>query len=79
MNKERLEWIVSGLSQYALTEAEDQFLKTALKDFDKNQTLAGKQESRLEILYEQKSKMLPNKNRFLVKESRKKDKPQRPR
>jgi hypothetical protein len=79
MNKERLEWIVSGLNQYALTEAEEQFLKTALEDFDKNQVLTGKQEERLETLYEQKSKMIPNKNRFNVKESQKKDKPRRPR
>ena len=27
MNKERLEWVMSGLNQYALTKAEDQFLK----------------------------------------------------
>ena len=79
MNKERLEWIVSGLNQYALTEAEEQFLKTALEDFDKNQVLTGKQEERLETLYEQKSKMTPNRNRFAVKESQQKDKPRRPR
>jgi hypothetical protein len=64
MNKERLEWIRSGLSQYALTEAEEQFLKTALEDFAKNQALTEKQEARLETLYEHKSKMKPNKNRF---------------
>jgi hypothetical protein len=79
MNKERLEWIVSGINQYALTEAEEQFLKTALEDFDKNQVLTGKQEERLEAFYEQKSKMTPNKNRFNVKGSQKKDKPHRPR
>jgi len=79
MNKERLEWIVSGLNQYALTEAEEQFLKTALEDFDKNQALTGKQEERLETLYEQKSKMTPNRNHFAVKESQKMDKPRRPR
>jgi hypothetical protein len=67
MKKERLEWIVSGLNQYALSEAEEQFLKTALEGFDKNQALTGKQEERLETLYEQRSKMTPNKNRFAVK------------
>jgi hypothetical protein len=71
MNKERLEWIVSGLNQYALTEAEEQFLKTVLEDFDKNQVLTGKQEEKLETLYEQKSKMTPNRNRFAVKEANK--------
>ena len=79
MNKERLEWIVSGLNQYALTETEEQFLETVLEDFDKNQALTGKQEERLETLYEQKSKMTPNRNRFAVKESQKMDKPRRPR
>ena len=79
MNKERLEWIVSGLNQNGLTEAEKQFLKTALEDFDKNGVLAGKQEARLEAIYGQKSRMTPNKNRFVVKESKKKDKPRRPR
>jgi len=39
MNKARLEWVVSGLNQYVLTQAEDQFLKTALEDFDKNHAL----------------------------------------
>jgi len=67
MNKERLEWIVSGINQYALTEAEERFLKTVLEDFNKNQVLTGKQEERLETLYEQKSKMTPNKNRFAAK------------
>ncbi len=67
MNKERLEWIVSGLNQYALTEAEEKFLKTVQEDFNKDQALTGKQEERLETLYEQKSKMTPNKNRFNVK------------
>ena len=33
MNKERLEWVVSGLNQHALTKTEDQFVKTALEDF----------------------------------------------
>ena len=30
MNKARLEWVMSGLNQYALTQVEDRFLKTAL-------------------------------------------------
>ena len=36
MNKERLEWVMSGLNQHALTKAEDQFVKTALEDLDKH-------------------------------------------
>jgi hypothetical protein len=71
MNKARLEWVMSGLNQYALTQAEDQFLKTALVDFDKNQTLTERQEDRLESLYKEKSKRLPNKksDRFSVNKS----------
>jgi len=34
MNKERLEWVMSGLNQHILTKAEDQFLKTVLEDFE---------------------------------------------
>ena len=36
MNKERLEWVMSGLSQYKLTKDEDQFIKSASGDFDQN-------------------------------------------
>jgi hypothetical protein len=82
MNKARLDWVMSGLNQYALTTAEDQFLKTASADFDNNQALTEHQEERLENLYKEKSKLLPNKksDRFSVKKSTpKKIKPQRPR
>jgi hypothetical protein len=82
MNKARLEWVMSGLNQYALTQAEDQFLKTALEDFDKNHALTDRQEDRLESLYKEKSQSIPNKksDRFSVKKSApKKVKPWRPR
>ena len=54
MNKDRLEWVMSGLNQHALTEAEDQFVKTALEDFEKNHALTEHQEERLENLYKEK-------------------------
>ena len=71
MNKARLEWVMSGLNQYALTEAEDQFLKTALEDFNKNHGLTERQEDRLESLYKEKSQSMPNKKSdyFSVKKS----------
>ncbi len=71
MNKARLDWVMSGLNQYALTQAEDQFLKTAVEDFDKNQALTERQEDRLESLYKMKSQLIPNKksDRFSVKRS----------
>jgi hypothetical protein len=72
MNKERLEWVMSGLDQHALTKAEDQFLRTALEDFDKNNALTELQEVRIESLYKEKSKLIPNKNSsnyFSFKES----------
>jgi hypothetical protein len=80
MNKTRLEWVMSGLNQYALTQAEDQFLKTALGDFDKNHALTERQENRLENLYKEKSQLIPNKKSdlFSVKKSNpQKVKPQR--
>jgi len=61
MNKARLEWVMSGLNQYALTTGENLFLKTASADFDKNQALTERQEQRLENLYKEKSKLEPNK------------------
>ena len=62
MNKERLEWVLSGLNQYKLTKNEDEFIKSALGDFDQKQTLTERQEERLETLYKEKSKTTPNKN-----------------
>ena len=82
MNKARLEWVISGLSQYALTTAEDLFVKTASADFDKDQALTEHQEKRLENLYKEKSKLLPNKksDHFPVNKSTpKKTRPRMPR
>jgi hypothetical protein len=79
MDKARLEWVMSGLNQHALTKAEDQFFKTASEDFSKNQTLTERQEERLETLYKEKSHSVPSKDRFAFKESSpKKAKPMRP-
>ena len=61
MNKERLEWVMSGLNQYKLTKNEDQFVKSASGDFDQKQMLTEHQEERLENLYKEKSKSKPNK------------------
>jgi hypothetical protein len=82
MNKARFEWVMSGLNQYALTTAEDLFLKTASTDFDKNQALTERQEERLENLYKEKSKLIPNKKSdhfSLKKSSPKKTRPRMPR
>jgi DNA repair ATPase RecN len=72
MNKNRLEWVMSGLNQHALTKGEDQFLKTALEDFNQNHALTEHQEERLETLYKEKSRLKPNKKSpdyFSFKES----------
>ncbi|MFB3886182.1 MAG: hypothetical protein ACE144_13220 [Thermodesulfobacteriota bacterium] len=61
MDKARLEWVMSGLIQHALTKAEGQFVKTAQEDFDKNQSLTEHQEEKLESLYKEKSKLVLNK------------------
>jgi hypothetical protein len=81
MNKARLDWVMSGLNQHALTKAEDQFLKAAVQDFDKNNALTEHQEERLESLYKLKSQSTPNKKSdyFSFKKSNpKKIRPQRP-
>jgi len=62
MDKERLEWVISGLNRYRLTKSEDEFIKSASWDFDKKQMLTERQEERLENLYKEKSKSKPNKN-----------------
>ncbi len=69
MDKQRLDWVMSGLNQYALTKAEDHFLKVVSADFDKNQAITEHQEERLELFYRQKSQLAPNKSRFLLKGS----------
>jgi hypothetical protein len=79
MNKARLEWVMSGLNQHVLTKAEDQFLKTALEDFDKNHALTEHQEEKLESLYKEKSELIPNKIQVSSKGSTpKKTKPRKP-
>jgi hypothetical protein len=79
MNKERLEWVMSGLNQHALTKPEDQFVKTALEAFEKNHVLTEVQEERLESLYKEKSKLIPNKIEVSSKRSiPKKTKPRKP-
>jgi hypothetical protein len=79
MNKERLEWVMSGLNQHVLTKTEDQFVKTALEDFEKNHALTEHQEEKLESLYKEKSNKIPNKNHFSFKESTpKKASPRKP-
>ena len=72
MDKERLEWVMSGLNQHALSKTEDQFVKTVLEEFGKKQVLTELQEERLEGLYKEKSKLVPKKNSsdyFSFKES----------
>ncbi len=72
MNKERLGWVMLGLDQHALTKTEDQFVKTALEDFEEKHELTELQEERLESLYKEKLKLIPDKNSsnyFSFKES----------
>jgi len=82
VNKERLEWVMSGLDQHQLTRLEDQFVKSAVEDFG-HHTLTAEQEERLEGLYKEKSKLIPNKRSSdyfsLKKSSPKKVRPRRPR
>ena len=79
MNKDRLDWIMSGLNKHLLTKYEDHFLKSVLEDFDKNHALTEQQEERLERLYKEKSQLNPNKklNYFSFRESTPKKRPLR--
>ena len=78
MDKARLDWVMSGLSQYDLTKAEEVFLKTASEEFERNQAITEKQEERMEVLYKQKSQLIPNKHPAALKNSPNKIKPRRP-
>lgn len=69
MNKERLEWIMSGLTRYNLTKNEDQFVISTEQDFNQKNMLTGQQEERLESLYKEKSRLMPNRNYFSPKAS----------
>jgi DNA repair ATPase RecN len=67
MKKDRLEWIISGLNQYQLTEREDQLIKLAEQDFNQRNMLSEQLEEKIENLYKEKSKLIPNKNYFSPK------------
>ena len=69
MNRERLDWVMSGLNRYKLTQKEDQFIKSTEEDFNQKNMITEQQEEKLESLYKEKSKILPNKNYFSPKES----------
>jgi hypothetical protein len=69
MNHERFGWIISGLNRYKLTEKEDHFVKSAEYDFNERNMFTEQQEEKLESLYKEKSRFLPNKNYFSPKES----------
>jgi hypothetical protein len=70
MRKDRLEWVISGLNQYKLTNREDQFIKDVAQDFNEKNMLTEQQEDKLENLYKEKSKLIPNKNYFIPKASK---------
>ena len=69
MNKERLEWVMSGLTRYNLTKNEDQFVKSTENDFNQKSMLTEQQEGKLETLYKEKSRLIPNRNYFSPRES----------
>jgi DNA repair ATPase RecN len=69
MEKERLEWVMSGLGHYDLTAREDQFIESVKQDFSQKNMLTEEQEEKLESLYKEKSNLIPNRNYFSPKES----------
>jgi predicted ATPase len=69
MEKQRLEWIMSGLNRYKLTATEDRFIKLVEENFNQKKMLTEQQEVRLESLYKEKSKLIPNKTLFPPREN----------
>ncbi len=69
MQKARLAWVMSGLSQHQLTKTEEAFLEGVSEEFDKNQALTEAQEKRIEALYKEKSQLTPDKYPPTPKES----------
>jgi hypothetical protein len=59
MNKERLEWIMSGLNRYNLTKGENQFVKSAEQDFNQKNKLTEKQEEKLGIFIRKSQDFYP--------------------
>ena len=70
MRKDRLEWIISGLNQYKLTEREEQFIRLLEQEFGQKNMITDLQEEKIENLYKEKSKLIPNKNYFAPKASK---------
>ena len=60
---------MSGLNHYKLTASEDQFVKSVEQGFNQKNMLTEQQEEKLESLYKEKSKLIPNRNYFSPKES----------
>jgi hypothetical protein len=60
---------MSGLNRYKLAAREDQFVKSVEQDFNQKNMLTEQQEERLENLYKEKSRLIPNRNYFSAKES----------
>ena len=61
MNKARLEWIMSGLNHYKLSATEDRFVKLVEEEFKGKNMLTEEQEGKIESLYREKSKLMPDK------------------
>jgi hypothetical protein len=60
---------MSGLNRYKLAAREDQFVKSVEQNFNQKNMLTEQQEEKLESLYKEKSKLIPNRNYFSPKES----------
>ncbi len=69
MNKERFEWIMSGLSRYNLNGNEDRLVKLVAEGFSQKNKITEEQEAKMESLYKEKSKLWPDKHPFSTKKS----------
>ena len=62
------------MNRYKLTNGEEQFLKVAENAFRQKSMLTDKQEERLETLYREKSRLMPNKAVALPPEGKRPEK-----
>ncbi len=58
MDKQRLECIISGLDRYELTGLEKRFVQSVGKYFKENSMLTEQQESVLEGVYREKTRLI---------------------
>ncbi len=58
MNEERVQWMMSGLRRYELSELEEKFVQTAERQFNLTGKLSEPQETILQCIYNEKTSFI---------------------